>query len=211
MLIWGGSGGLGSQAIQLVKHAGRDRWRWCRARAGEYCKALGAVGYIDRTRVRPLGIPPHWDGREGQKHGRRAVARFGKKIWDVIGERRSPDIVFEHPGEATIPTSIFVCEDGGMVVICAGTTGYSAMVDLRTTGPPEAAAGLTRDQRRAGSRIATIWYALAALIRRSGTPSDCEEPPFTVRYQMGAGENVHGSKVALVGASEPRLGRTAKS
>ncbi len=30
-----------------------------------------------------------------------------------------------------MPTSIFVCEAGGMVVICAGTSGYSATVDLR--------------------------------------------------------------------------------
>ncbi len=48
-----------------------------------------------------------------------------------MGERASPRIVFEHPGEATIPTSIFVCDSGGMVVICAGTTGYNAVVDLR--------------------------------------------------------------------------------
>jgi crotonyl-CoA carboxylase/reductase len=39
--------------------------------------------------------------------------------------------VFEHPGQDTIPTSIFVCERGGMVVICAGTTGYDTMVDVR--------------------------------------------------------------------------------
>jgi crotonyl-CoA carboxylase/reductase len=49
----------------------------------------------------------------------------------VLGERRSPSIVFEHPGQDTIPTSIFVCETGGMVVICAGTTGYNADADLR--------------------------------------------------------------------------------
>ncbi len=49
----------------------------------------------------------------------------------MLGERRSPRIVFEHPGEDTIPTSIFVCDTGGMVVICAGTTGYNAVVDLR--------------------------------------------------------------------------------
>ena len=30
-----------------------------------------------------------------------------------------------------MPTSIFVCDTGGMVVICAGTTGYNAVVDLR--------------------------------------------------------------------------------
>ena len=39
--------------------------------------------------------------------------------------------MFEHPGEDTIPTSIFVCDNGGMVVICAGTSGYHAAVDLR--------------------------------------------------------------------------------
>ena len=31
----------------------------------------------------------------------------------------------------TVPTSIFVCDTGGMVVICAGTTGYNAVADLR--------------------------------------------------------------------------------
>ena len=49
----------------------------------------------------------------------------------MLGEKRAPNIVFEHPGETTIPTSIFVCETGGMVVVCAGTTGYNATVDLR--------------------------------------------------------------------------------
>ena len=39
--------------------------------------------------------------------------------------------MFEHPGQDSIPTSIFVCERGGMVVICAGTTGYETMVDVR--------------------------------------------------------------------------------
>ncbi|NJN45646.1 MAG: zinc-binding dehydrogenase, partial [Candidatus Competibacteraceae bacterium] len=51
--------------------------------------------------------------------------------WDILGEKRAPNIVFEHPGETTIPTSVFVCDTGGMVVICAGTTGYNATVDLR--------------------------------------------------------------------------------
>lgn len=46
-------------------------------------------------------------------------------------KKKNPRIVFEHPGESTIPTSCYVCERGGMVVICAGTTGYNATVDLR--------------------------------------------------------------------------------
>jgi len=56
---------------------------------------------------------------------------FGAKFWEVLGERRAPRIVFEHPGEATIPTSIFLVDNAGMVTICAGTTGYNADIDLR--------------------------------------------------------------------------------
>ena len=56
---------------------------------------------------------------------------FGRAFWDALGERRNPTIVFDHPGEATVPTSIFLVENGGMVVICAGTSGYNADVDLR--------------------------------------------------------------------------------
>jgi crotonyl-CoA carboxylase/reductase len=75
-------------------------------------------------------VPPAWDSPEWAKWFDGAKG-FGKAIWDVLGERRSPRIVFEHPGQDTIPTSIFVCDRGGMVVICAGTSGYDTMVDVR--------------------------------------------------------------------------------
>jgi crotonyl-CoA carboxylase/reductase len=39
--------------------------------------------------------------------------------------------VFEHSGEGTIPTSMYVCDGDGMVVICGGTSGYNGDVDLR--------------------------------------------------------------------------------
>jgi crotonyl-CoA carboxylase/reductase len=39
--------------------------------------------------------------------------------------------VIEHPGEDTFPTSSFVCAPGGMVVICAGTSGYRGTFDIR--------------------------------------------------------------------------------
>ncbi len=58
-------------------------------------------------------------------------ARVRRAFWDALGERQNPAIVFEHPGESTLPTSVFVCDTGGMVVICAGTTGYNATLDLR--------------------------------------------------------------------------------
>jgi len=130
-LVWGGSGGLGSLAVQLVGHGGgRAVTVVSSARKGEFAKSLGAVGYVDRTHFSHWGVPPKWDSPEWKAWFDGAKA-FGKAIWDVLGERTSPRIVFDHPGEDTIPTSIFVCDRGGMVVICAGTSGYDTMVDVR--------------------------------------------------------------------------------
>lgn len=132
VLIWGGAGGLGSMAIQI-----------CRAKGAipiavvssdnkvEYCKKLGAEGAINRKEFDHWGMLPHWKDNLGYNKWLKGVRNFGRAIWDILGERRNPRIVFEHPGESTIPTSMFVCETGGMVVICAGTTGYNATVDLR--------------------------------------------------------------------------------
>jgi crotonyl-CoA carboxylase/reductase len=132
VLVWGGAGGVGSQAIQLAKHAGASAIAVVSDdEKGRWCESIGAAGYINRSAFDHWGTPPHWTDADGQKRWTAGARAFGKAIWEVIGERRNPTIVIEHPGEATIPTSIFVCEAGGMVVICAGTTGYSAVVDLR--------------------------------------------------------------------------------
>ncbi|MCA9523793.1 MAG: crotonyl-CoA carboxylase/reductase, partial [Myxococcales bacterium] len=132
VLIWGGAGGLGSMAIQIVKARGgvpiavisSDEKR-------EFCMSLGAKGCINRKEFGHWGMLPHWKDNAGYREWLKGARDFGKAIWDVLGERKNPRLVFEHPGESTIPTSIFVCETGGMVVICAGTTGYNATVDLR--------------------------------------------------------------------------------
>ncbi|EIV96374.1 crotonyl-CoA carboxylase/reductase [Frankia sp. QA3] len=132
VLVWGGSGGLGGQAIQLARHVGAIPVAVVSDEArGKYCVDLGAAGWIDRTAFSHWGVPPHWEDAAGQKAWTAQARAFGKAIWDALGEKRNPAVVFEHPGEATVPTSIFVCEAGGMVVICAGTSGYSATVDLR--------------------------------------------------------------------------------
>jgi crotonyl-CoA carboxylase/reductase len=131
VLVWGGSGGLGSLAIQLVKLAGgRAVAVVSSEERGEYCKGLGAVGYVNRKDFDHWGVPPAWDSPEwkGWLGGAKA---FGKAIWDALGEKSSPRIVFEHPGQDTIPTSNFVCDRGGMIVICAGTSGYDTLIDVR--------------------------------------------------------------------------------
>jgi crotonyl-CoA carboxylase/reductase len=131
VLVWGASGGLGSLAVQLVANAGGRAVAVVGSdEKGEYATRLGAAGYINRKAFDHWGVPPAWDSAEWKDWFNGAKA-FGKAIWDVLGEKVSPRIVFEHPGQDTIPTSIFVADRGGMVVICAGTSGYDTMVDVR--------------------------------------------------------------------------------
>ncbi|HSJ51934.1 MAG TPA: crotonyl-CoA carboxylase/reductase [Actinomycetota bacterium] len=131
VLVWGGSGGLGSLAIQLVTLAGgRAVAVVSNDDRGEYCRSLGAVGYVNRSNFTHWGVPPRWDDPEW-KDWFEGAKSFGKAIWDALGERTNPRIVFEHPGQDTIPTSNFVCDRGGMIVICAGTSGYDTMIDVR--------------------------------------------------------------------------------
>lgn len=132
VLVWGGSGGLGCMGIQVAKAMGgipvavvsNDQ-------RGAYCVELGAAGYVDRTKFSHWGRLPDWSDEEAMRASTLGFRAFGKAIWEVLGERRNPRIVFEHSGQDTIPTSLFICDTGGMVVICAGTTGYNADVDLR--------------------------------------------------------------------------------
>ncbi len=137
VLVWGASGGLGSLALQLVTLAGAKAVAVVSSpEKGEYAKELGAVGYVDRTAFDHWGVSPPWDDPRWKAWFEGAKG-FGKAIWDVLGEKRNPNIVFEHPGQDTVPTSIFVCDRGGMVVICAGTTGYDTMVDVRYLWYPQ--------------------------------------------------------------------------
>ncbi len=132
VLIWGASGGLGCMAIQIVKaEGGIPVGVVSDDRKIDFCVRLGAKGCINRLNFLHWGVMPHWTDTESYNKWAAECRAFGKAIWDVVGERRNPRIVFEHPGEDTIPTSVFVCDTGGMVVICAGTTGYNAVADLR--------------------------------------------------------------------------------
>jgi crotonyl-CoA carboxylase/reductase len=207
VLVWGGSGGLGTQAIQLAHlHGARAVAVVSDDERGSYCRKLGAVGYINRRNFSHWGIPPHWSDQDGQREWIAGCRAFGKAIWDVLGERKNPNIVFEHPGEATIPTSIFVCETGGMVVICAGTTGYTASVDLRFHW--------VRQKRLQGSHGTNDEQASAYnQLVCDGKIDPCLGKVYTfeqigkAHYEMELGEEVFGNRVALVGAPREGLGR----
>jgi crotonyl-CoA carboxylase/reductase len=132
VLVWGGAGGLGSMAIQIVRELGGKSVAVVSSEdKAEFCRKLGATGVINRREFDHWGVPPHWTDEQAYGIWFAGAKAFGKSFWGALGEKRSPRIVFEHPGEDTVPTSIFMCDTGGMVVICAGTSGYNAVADLR--------------------------------------------------------------------------------
>jgi crotonyl-CoA carboxylase/reductase len=132
VLIWGGAGGLGSMAIQIARELGGKPVAVVSSEDKiEFCTKLGAVGAINRKDFDHWGMPPHWTDGDAYAAWINGAKAFGKAFWEALGEKRSPALVFEHPGEDTVPTSVFLCDTGGMVVICAGTTGYNAVSDLR--------------------------------------------------------------------------------
>jgi crotonyl-CoA carboxylase/reductase len=131
VLVWGGAGGLGSMGLQIAAAmGGRPVAVVSDEGKRQFCLEHGAVGVIDRTRFTHWGPMPDTSSPAYGDWVKGARA-FGKAIWDAVGEKVSPAIVFEHPGQDTLPTSAFVAATGGMVVICAGTTGYNVTLDLR--------------------------------------------------------------------------------
>ena len=120
----------------------------------DFCMKLGAKGCINRKEFDHWGMLPHWTDNEAFGKWVAGRARVRREVLGGARRAPSPRIVFEHPGEDTVPTSIFVCDTGGMVVICAGTSGYNA--DGRPALPvdaPEAVPGLALRERRAGERV----------------------------------------------------------
>jgi crotonyl-CoA carboxylase/reductase len=131
VLVWGAAGGLGAMALQITAALGGKAVAVISDEAKrQFCLDHGAVGVINRKSFEHWGRMPD-TGHADWKTWSNGARAFGKAFWDALGERRNPRIVFEHPGEATLPTSCFVCDIGGMVVICAGTTGYNVTLDLR--------------------------------------------------------------------------------
>ena len=131
VLVWGASGGLGSYAIQLINTAGANAIGVISDEdKREFVMGLGAKGVINRKDFNCWGQMPTVNTDEYNVWLKEA-RRFGKAIWDITGKGVNVDMVFEHPGESTFPVSSLVCKKGGMVVICAGTTGFNCTFDVR--------------------------------------------------------------------------------
>jgi crotonyl-CoA carboxylase/reductase len=129
VLIWGAAGGLGVFATQLCKAAGANAVGVVSSdEKGELVKRLGAVDFINRNEF--SGMMRTGDETPEQEKARFKESRgFAKRVKEILGD--SPDIVFEHVGQATFPTSVFVVKPFGKVVICGATSGYTLDFDVR--------------------------------------------------------------------------------
>jgi crotonyl-CoA carboxylase/reductase len=113
-------------------------------------------------------------------------------------------MVFEHPGEATFPVSVFLVKRGGMVVICAGTTGFNLTLDARY---------LWMHQKRVqGSHFANLKQASAAnqlMIERRLDPCMSEVFPWDdipeAHMKMRRNEHKPGNMAVLVQAPHAGL------
>ena len=121
---------------------------------------LGAKGVINRKDFKCWGQLPQVNSAQYNDWVKEA-RRFGKAIWDITG-KRDVDIVFEHPGEQTFPVSCLVVKRGGMVVFCAGTTGFNITFDARYVW--------MRQKRIQGSHFAHLKQAVAGQPVRARPP-----------------------------------------
>ena len=155
VLVWGASGGLGSMAVQLAAVTGaRAIGVISDEEKRDFVLSLGAKGVINRNDFNCWGqLPPVLDAAQYAAY-LKEVRSFGKAIWDITGKGNDVEIVFEHPGESTFPVSCFVVKRGGMVVICAGTTGYNLTLDARFLW--------MRQKRVQGSHFANLLQASEA-------------------------------------------------
>jgi crotonyl-CoA carboxylase/reductase len=130
VLVWGASGGLGVFAVQLIAAAGANAIGIISDESKrDYVIGLGAKGVINRKDFSCWGQMPTV-GTPEYATWLKESRRFGKAIWDITG-KKDVDIVFEHPGESTFPVSCLVAKRGGMIVFCAGTTGFNLTFDAR--------------------------------------------------------------------------------
>jgi len=205
VLIWGGAGGLGSMATQITRvFGGVPVAVVSREDKFDYCLSLGAKGVVDRSRFSHWGRLP--DPSDGPAFAAwvEGVRAFSAEFWKALGEPRKPTIVFEHPGADTLPTSIYLCENGGMVVVCAGTSGFIGDVDLRFLW--------MRSKRLQGSHGASYSdYACVHRLVAEGRIDPCLsrvgslDEVGKIHQMMFENEHPPGNMALLVNAPEPGL------
>ncbi len=204
VLVWGASGGLGSMAIQLIATAGANAIGVISDESKrDFVLSLGAKGVINRKDFDCWGqlLPVNGEGFGAYM---KECRKFGKAIWEITGKGNDVDFVFEHPGEATFPVSTFVVKRGGMVVFCAGTTGYNITFDARFVW--------MRQKRIQGSHFANLLQAAQAnhlMVERRIDP--CMSEVFSwddiprAHTKMMRNQHKPGNMAVLVQAKQPGM------
>jgi crotonyl-CoA carboxylase/reductase len=204
VLIWGAAGGLGVFATQLCKLTGAQSVGVVSSEEkGQLLEQLGVTGWINRNEYKGM-MRKGGESPDEEKARFKESRRFSKAVNEILGG--PPDIVFEHVGQATFPTSVFTVKTFGKVVICAGTTGYNLDFDVRYLW--------MRQKQIIGSHFANAYecYKANELIEQG-----LIQPVLwrTMEFeQVGEAhqlmkENKHLGKIAiLVGAKEPGQGKT---
>ena len=208
VLIWGGAGGLGVFAIQICKAAGAECVAVVSSQGeGRALRAARRQGlreppkdFKDMVRTSPPQTGPE------EKTRFKASRAFGKAVSDILGD--APDVVFEHVGQQTFPTSVLVVKPFGKVVICAGTTGFNLDFDVRYLW--------MKQKEILGSHFANAYECTKAneliesgLIRPVLSQTLGFDGVAEAHQLMR--DNKHSGKIAiLVGATEEGQGRTAE-
>jgi crotonyl-CoA carboxylase/reductase len=131
VLVWGGAGGLGTFACQLARMVAAIPVAVVSSPdKAEMARKFGAVGTINRKDFPNLAYTPG-ETPERKRARLDAAKAFGKAFMAAAGTTRGPDVVFEHPGQETFPTSVFLASRLGRIVICAATTGFDLTFDVR--------------------------------------------------------------------------------
>ncbi len=206
VLVWGAAGGLGVFATQICAMAGAQSVGVVSSpEKGALVERLGATGWLNRDEYAGM-MRRGGESPEEEKARFKESRRFSKAVAEILGA--PPDIVFEHVGQATFPTSVLTVKPFGKVVICAGTTGYNLDFDVRYLW--------MRQKQIIGSHFANAYECNKAnelidqgvirpvLWRTMGFDGVAEA------HQLMR-ENRHLGKIAiLVGAAEAGQGRTAE-
>ncbi len=204
VLVWGASGGLGVFAVQLIKAAGANAIGIISDETKrDYVMDLGAKGVLNRKDFNCWGQLPTVNSDEYKTWFGQA-RKFGKAIWDITGKGNNVDMVFEHPGEATFPVSTFVVKRGGMVVFCAGTTGFNLTMDARYVW--------MHQKRIQGSHFAHLKQAASAnRLVIEGHVKPCMSELFEwdripqAHMKMMNNQHAPGNMACLVGAKRPGM------
>ena len=167
---------------------------------------LGATGYINRNEFSGHDAQGRRDARGGEGALQGVAPLRQARSREILGG--APDIVFEHVGKATFPTSVLTVKPFGKVVICAGTTGYNLDFDVRYLW--------MKQKEIIGSHFANAYECLKAneliesgairpvLWRTLGFDGVAEA------HQLMK-DNKHAGKISiLVGAEKEGLGKTAE-